>query len=342
MRVPEEQNRPLTYSKIAPKLAEYSKFMGFTHVQLICPRFHDSRELRVLLDRLHAEELGVILETDLPPNDRNGKKESVDGHCMGGETFIFEHEYKSDAAWAEETIAYFATDPLYRKLRHAQFCRRDSYAFKANYILPLSHMLVMPPRPSLLTVMPGDYWQKFANLRLLFAYMYLLPGKKLVFMGDEFGQPGSWQSETSLDWHVASETGLHGRLRRWVSNLNRFYRDTRALHETDSHSAGIEWIDTSDAELSVLSFLRRDRNRREILLVVLNFTPVPRHNYRVGVPKGGFWAEELNSDAVEFGGSGHGNLGGAEAAPFGWNFQSHSLVLTLPPLAAIVLNSKLS
>jgi len=140
---------------------------------------------------------------------------------------------------------------------------------------------------------------------------------------------------------VASETGFHGRLRRWVSNLNRFYRDTRALHETDSHSAGFEWIDTSEAELSVLSFLRRDRNRREILLVVLNFTPVPRHNYRVGVPKGGFWAEELNRDAVEFGGSGHGNLGGVEAAPFGWNFQSHSLVLTLPPLAAIVLNSKL-
>jgi len=169
--------------------------------------------------------------------------------------------------------------------------------------------------------------------------MYLLPGKKLLFMGDEFGQLNPWLPETSLDWHLVNNTTYHGHVMRWVANLNRFYRHEPALHQTDSLAAGFQWIDTSDAASSVVSFVRTNSGANEVFLAVFNFTPIPRHNYRVGVPRGGFWSEILNSDSQEFGGSGQGNFGTVEAAPFGWNFQSHSLILTLPPLAAIVLRA---
>jgi 1,4-alpha-glucan branching enzyme len=340
MRVPEEQNRPLTFPEIAPKLAEHAKRMHFTHVQLHSIGHARARELGFLIEHVQQQDLGVILETGQPlqtltAGDLNDP--FADGLCAEGETLVDDQAYRWNREWAEETLTYFSTDPLYRKFRHAQFTRREAYAFDTNYILPLSDQLITPPRPSLWAMMPGDPWRKFANLRLLFAYQYLSPGKKLVFMGDEFGQPNPWRSETSLDWHVVHEYG-HGKLMDWVGNLNRFYREERVLH-TDLNAAGFQWIDTADTEASVASFLRRDAGTREGLLVVLNFTPVVRHNYRVGVPHGGFWAEILNSDAQEFGGSGQGNLGGVEAAPFGWNFQSHSLMLTLPPLAAIVLKA---
>jgi 1,4-alpha-glucan branching enzyme len=262
-----------------------------------------------------------------------------DGVCADGETLLFDFGYMWDAAWSEETCTYFSLDPIQRKYRQAQFVWRDGYACSANYILPLSGALVTRPRQSLWTIMPGDVWQKFAHLRLLFAYQYLLPGKKLVFMGNEFGQQNPWRPETSLDWHLLQEGGFHGQLMNWVANLNHFYRDEGALFQTDARAAGFQWVDTSDAPSSVISFLRRNANGHEVLLAVLNFTPVPRYNYRVGVPKGGFWEETLNSDALEFGGSGQGNLGGVEAAPFGWNFQSHSLIITLPPLGAVVFRA---
>lgn len=341
MRVPEEDNRALTFFEIAPKLAEYATRMDFTHIQLHAPGFTDLAGLRFLAEHLNGQNVGVILDNGEPLEETNpGLEEAgLDGRHFNGHTKMFDYEYKWDADWAEDTAAYFATDPLYRKFRHGQFRRRDGYAFDGSYILPLSRQLVSRPKPSLFAMMPGDDWQKFANLRLLFAYTYLLPGKKLIFMGNEFGQQNAWQPETSLDWHLLNGMSYHHKIMNWVAALNRFYRGDQALHETDSTAAGFQWIDTSDAALSVLSFLRQCPDTGEVLLAVLNFTPVPRQNYRVGVPRDGFWRETLNSDAVEYGGSGQGNLGGVEAAPFGWNFQSHSLMLNLPPLGAVVLKA---
>lgn len=342
MRMPEENNRPLTYSEIAPKLADHLKFMGFTHVELVDPNYLDPGGLRFLVEFLQRRDLGVILETTAPlqatanfgPDDFPADGESLDGGVR-----LHTFHYKWDGAWADETLAYFGTDPIYRKFRQRQFTHRDVYAFDDKYILPLSGHLLARSRTSLYSVMPGDHWQKMANLRLLFAYQYLLPGKKLVFMGDEFGQQNTWRPETSLDWHLLAAESTHGKLMHWVGNLNEFYRHEKALFETDASAAGFQWIDTPDADRSVISFLRRDAEARELLLVAFNFTPVPRYNYRLGVPQGGYWSERLNSDAVEFGGSGQGNLGGLEAAPFGWNFQSHSLMLTLPPLGVTVLKA---
>jgi 1,4-alpha-glucan branching enzyme len=339
MRVPEEGNRSLTFFEIAPKLAEHAKLLHFTHIQLHAPDYVDPKGLHFLVEYLQQRDLGVILETASLASVASGPHEILaDGHCANDETHMFDYHYKWDTAWADETCGYFATDPLYRKFRQTQFTHRDVYAFDASYLLPLSEHLVTRPRSSLYGLMPGDSWQKLANLRLLFAYMYLLPGKKLVFMGDEFGQQNPWQPETSLDWHLVSETSPHGKLMKWVACLNQFYHDEPALHQTDADAAGFQWLDTSDAAASVVSFARKSQ-AGEILLVVLNCTPVPRYNYRVGAPKAGFWSEVLNSDAMEYGGSGQGNLGGVEAAPFGWNYQSHSLMLTLPPLGAVALKA---
>lgn len=342
-RVPEEANRSLTFFEVAPLLAEHARLLNFTHIQLHAPGFTDPAGLRFLIDYLHKQGLCVILDNGqyFEAQRPDLEETRLDGICINSETHMYGYDYKLDLAWAEDTAAYFATDPLYRKYHQGLFRRRDGYAFDANHILSLSWRLVNHPRPSLFTIMPGDTWQKFSNLRLLYAYMYLLPGKKQLFMGAEFGQQNRWQPETSLDWHLLDGRGFHTRLMNWVAALNRFYREEQVLHETDFSPAGLQWIDTSDASWSIISFLRQCPATGELLLAVLNFTPLPRHNYRVGVPRDGFWTETLNSDAVEYGGSGQGNLGGLEAAPFGWNFQSHSLMLTLPPLGAIVLKAEL-
>jgi len=343
MRAPEEGNRPLTCAEIAPRLADHVARMQFTHVQIQAPG--DVVGLKFLIDYLRGRGVGVILNADFSPGAAPplaGGVLDADGECARGRTIFSHCAYLSDVGWADDTCAYFSLDPLFRKLRHTQFRRRDGYAFAANYILPLSHELVARPRPSLLSMMPGDEWQKFANMRLLFAYMYLLPGKKLVFMGDEFGQLNSWRPETSIDWHLVAQPNNHRKLMDWVAALNTFYFHEPALHQTDSVAAGFQWIDTSDAASSVISFLRIDAAGRDTILAAFNFTPVPRHNYRVGAPRGGFWTEALNSDALEHGGSGQGNLGGVEAAPFGWNFLPHSLMLTLPPLGAVVLKAPLN
>jgi 1,4-alpha-glucan branching enzyme len=182
--------------------------------------------------------------------------------------------------------------------------------------------------------MAGDEWQKFASLRLLFCWQYAQPGKKLVFMGGEFGQWAEWNHDSSLQWHLLGNPLHHG-VQRLVGDLNRLYRGEKAMHELDHDPQGFAWVDANDAEQSVVSLLRFSKGRNETVLAVLNFTPVVRPNYRVGVPRGGFWREILNSDGRDYGGSGQGNLGGVEAVPVPLHGRSHSLTLTLPPLGAV-------
>jgi 1,4-alpha-glucan branching enzyme len=200
----------------------------------------------------------------------------------------------------------------------------------------LSHDEVVHGKGSLVGRMPGDVWQQFANLRLLLGLMYAQPGKKLLFMGCEFGQWREWDHEASLDWHLLQEPP-HVGMQAWVQDLNRVYRSEPVLHELDVDPGGFEWVDCNDTEQSTLSFLRRGDTTESVVLCVFNFTPVPRHNYRVGVPCGGYWREILNSDATEYGGTGQGNLGGREAAPLGVHGRPHSLNLTLPPLGVLFL-----
>ncbi len=245
---------------------------------------------------------------------------------------------KWDMGWMHDTLQYVQHEPVHRKYHHDQLSFRMIYAFNENFALPLSHDEVVHGKGSLLSKMPGDDWQKFANLRLLYGYMYGMPGKKLLFMGGEFGQWNEWQHDTSLQWELLEQTP-HTALQRWVSALNRCYAADAALHEQDCDPAGFEWIDANDSEKSVLSFLRKGDSNQELIAVICNFTPVPRQDYRVGVPRGGFWSELLNSDADEFGGSGLGNLGGVEASPIGMHGRPFSLNLTLPPLGILFLKS---
>jgi 1,4-alpha-glucan branching enzyme len=246
---------------------------------------------------------------------------------------------KWDMGWMHDTLNYMKQDPLYRKYHHNDLTFRMLYAFTENFCLPLSHDEVVHGKNSLLQRMPGDDWQKFANLRLLFGYMYGQPGKKLLFMGSEFGQRNEWYHEQSLDWHLVAYAP-HAGVQKWVEDLNRVYRDEPALHQLDFDPSGFEWIDCSDADASVLGFVRKSASRSEIVLVVCNFTPIVRRNYLMGVPRGGFWGEILNSDAQHYGGSGQGNLGGVEAAPIPAHGRSWSLTLTLPPLSVSFFKSR--
>jgi 1,4-alpha-glucan branching enzyme len=239
---------------------------------------------------------------------------------------------KWDMGWMHDTLAYLSKDPIFRKYCHKTLTFRMLYAFQENFVLPLSHDEVVHGKGSLLYKMPGDDWQKFANLRLLLGYMYSQPGKKLLFMGGEFAQWSEWYHEVSLDWHLV-QYQPHLRMQRWVGDLNRLYRQEPALYEQDFSPAGFEWIDCNDVDHSVISFLRQGRNPEDLILVVANFTPVVHLNYRVGVPKSGFWKEILNSDATDYWGSGQGNLGGVEASPLPFHGRFYSLNLTLPPLA---------
>jgi len=212
------------------------------------------------------------------------------------------------------------------------------YALAENFILALSHDESVHGKASLLGKMPGDDWQKFANLRLLYGYMYAQPGKKLLFMGDEFGQWREWNHDGSLDWQLL-EYPPHQGLQKWLTDANRLYRAQPALHEMDCEAGGFEWIDCNDSEQSTLAMIRKAKTMDDLILIALNFTPVPRQNYRVGVPREGFWKETLNSDALIYGGAGWGNLGGVEAAPLRSHGRPFSLSLTLPPLSALFLTS---
>jgi 1,4-alpha-glucan branching enzyme len=470
MRVPEEGERFLTYRELAPRLAEYIKTMGFTHVEFLpvmehpfygswgyqmsgffapTSRYGTPQDFMVLIDTLHQEGIGVIL--DWVPSHFPSDEHSL-GYFDG--TYLFEHSeprqrihpdwdslifnygreevrsflissaifwldkyhadglrvdavasmlyldygrkegdwipnkyggnenleaiaflrrlneevYKAfpdvqtiaeestawpmvsrptyvgglgfgmkwDMGWMHDTLEYMSKDPIHRTYHHNKLTFRMLYAYGENFVLPLSHDEVVHGKGSLLRKMPGDDWKKFANLRLLFGYMYAQPAKKLIFMGGEFGVWSEWYHETALEWHLL-DYPLHAGLQRWVAELNRLYANEPALHELDFDPAGFQWIDCNDAQQSMLSLMRKGRSQENTLIIACNFTPVPRYNYRVGTPEGGFWREVMNSDAREYGGSGQGNMGGVEAVPIPFHGQTFSLNLTLPPLGIVFL-----
>lgn len=241
---------------------------------------------------------------------------------------------KWNMGWMHDTLEYFSKDPIYRKYHHNKLTFSIWYAFSENFILSLSHDEVVYGKGSLLTKMSGDDWQKFANLRLLYGYMYAHPGKKLLFMGGEIAQRDEWYHEKSLDWHLL-EYESHRAIQRWVKDLNNIYRNELALHELDCEPSGFEWIDFNDSIHSVISFLRKGKNSKNIILVVCNFTPVPRFNYILGVPENGYWKEILNSDSEVYGGSNHGNIGGVEASMTPSHGRPYSISVTVPPLGLI-------
>ena len=471
-RVPEEGNRYLSYRELAPRLAEYVKQMGFTHVEFLpvmehpfygswgyqstgyfapTSRYGTPQDFMYLVDYLHQFDIGVILDW-VPshfPNDEHGlgyfdgthlyeHGDPRQGIHPDWNSFIFNynrHEVRSflfssalfwlekyhadglrvdavasmlyldygrkegewipnkyggrenleaiaflrrfneavyqespdtqtiaeestawpmvsrptylgglgfglkwDMGWMHDTLEYMTKDPIYRKYHHNNLTFRLIYAFFENFVLPLSHDEVVHGKGSLLGKMPGDDWQKFANLRLLLGYMYAQPGKKLLFMGAELGQWREWAHDESLEWHLL-DYSPHLGLKRWVEELNGFYRSQPALYELDFDSAGFEWIDCNDVEHSVVSLMRKGRSPDNLLVVVCNFTPSTHSNYRIGVPQPGFWRELLNSDAREYGGSGQGNLGGVEAAPIPLHGRPYSLTITLPPLSTVFFKS---
>ncbi len=247
-------------------------------------------------------------------------------------------DLKWDLGWMHDTLDYMSKDPVHRKHHHNRLTFRGLYAFSESFVLPLSHDEVVYGKGSLLAKMAGDHWQKFANLRLLLGYQFAQPGKKLLFMGDEFGQWKEWNHDAQLDWDLLDDPS-HAGIKRWVRDLNTLYRGIPALHELDAHPDGFRWVDANDSEQSVLSLIRKGHSSDESVLILANFTPVPRTNYRVGVPQAGHWAEILNGDAPIYGGSGQGNIGGVSTAPVHSHGFEQSLNLTLPPLALIALRS---
>ncbi|MBC7359212.1 MAG: 1,4-alpha-glucan branching protein GlgB [Desulfacinum sp.] len=250
---------------------------------------------------------------------------------LGGLGFGF----KWNMGWMHDTLLYLSKDPIHRKFHHNNLTFSILYAFTENFVLPFSHDEVVHGKGSMLAKMPGDLWQKFANLRLLYGYMFTHPGKKLLFMGNEFGQWSEWNHDAALEWHLL-EYDSHRGLQSWVRDLNGLLRREPALHQLDHDPHGFEWIDCNDSEQSTLVFLRRSKREEDVLVCAFNFTPVPRQPYRVGVPFGGYWKEVLNSDADLYGGSGLGNLGGVEAEPVPFHGRPYSLSITLPPLAAVL------
>ena len=242
---------------------------------------------------------------------------------------------KWDMGWMHDTLKYFHYDPIHRKYHHHQLTFRGLYAFTENFTLPLSHDEVVHGKGSLMSKMAGDYWQKFANLRLLFGYMFTQPGKKLLFMGGEIGQWNEWNHDGSVDWILLNFPSHQG-IKRWVSDLNAFYRGEPAMHEYDFNPAGWRWIDADDSDDSVLTYMRYGKDEDAPLVVALNFTPVPRRGYRVGVPFVGHWREVLNSNAAIYGGTDEGNFGGVNTDDIKCHGQEQSLLLNLPPLGMVV------
>ena len=472
MRVPEDNNRWLTYRELAPKLAAYLTQLGFTHVEFLpvmehpffgswgyqttgyyapTSRFGSPQDFMYLVDYLHQQGIGVILDwvpSHFPkdqhalgyfdgthlfehaddrmglhpdwdssifnygrnevrsfllssalfwlekyhadglrvdavasmlyldysrqpgewiPNQYGGREnldaisflrqfneeiyrrhpdiqtiaeESTDWPMVSRPTYVggLGFGLKWDMGWMHDTLVYMAKDPVHRKFHHNELTFRMLYAFYENFALPLSHDEVVHGKSSLLGKMPGDDWQKFANLRLLYGYMYAQSGKKLLFMGAEFGQWQEWYHEVSLDWHLL-QYAPHSGIQKWVTDLNRTYRSEPALHELDSEPSGFEWIDCSDNQQSTLALLRKGKTTGQMVLVAANFTPVPRTRFRIGVPFAGYWREILNSDAGEYGGSGMGNSGGVEAQAIPYHGRPFSLELTLPPLAVVWFRS---
>ncbi len=475
-RVPEEDNRPLTYRELAGWLPEYAAEMGFTHVEMLpvmehpfygswgyqttgyfapSSRYGSPQDFMYLIDRLHQRDIGVILDwvpSHFPTDDwalgffdgthlyehadarkgihpdwnsyifNYGRKEvpeflissalfwldryHADGlridavasmlyldysrkngewlaNDKGGrenlEAVAFlrrfnEEVYRSypgvqtiaeestawpmvsrptyagglgfglkwDMGWMHDTLDYMGRDPLFRRYYHDKLTFRQLYSFSENFVLPLSHDEVVHEKGSLLARMPGGEADQFANLRALFGYMYAQQGKKLVFMGGEFGQRKEWNHDSSLEWHLV-QSAAHAGLQRWVRDLNRFYASRPALHELDCDSEGFRWIDCDDCQNSVISFMRTGRSSPAVIVAVLNFTPVLRSGYMVGAPLAGGWRECLNSDATAYGGTGlFGNKGMALAVPVPCQGHPYSLKIDLPPLSCLFFESEVS
>ncbi len=255
---------------------------------------------------------------------------------MGGMGF----NYKWNMGWMNDVLKYMSLDPIYRKWNQNKLTFSLMYAFSENFVLPLSHDEVVHGKCSLLSKMPGDYWQKFAGLRAFFGYWMAHPGKKLLFMGGEFGQFIEWNFDDSLDWHLVEQYEKHTQMQGFSRELNRFYVEHPAFWQVDFDWRGFEWIDCNDADQSVLSFIRRAKDGSDFVVVVCNFTPEVRHGYRIGVPEKGVYQEVLNSDDPRYGGSGVNNEGDRHTDDFIWHDRPQSLALTLPPLATIYLRKK--
>lgn len=249
---------------------------------------------------------------------------------LGGLGFGF----KWNMGWMHDTLLYMSKDPIYRKFHHNNLTFSLLYAFHENFILPFSHDEVVHGKGSLLAKMPGDYWQKFANLRALYGYMYAHPGKKLLFMGSELAQWNEWNHDGEIDW-ILLDFPSHRGVQLWLKDLNSLLRSEPALYELDGSYEGFRWIDCNDSDQSTLSFVRTSKDKKDIILCVFNFTPVPRYRFIVGVPKAGFWREILNSDSSYYGGSNMGNGGGLMARNIPWHGLPYSLEMVLPPLCAL-------
>ena len=286
------------------------------------------RFLREFNEAVHAEAPGVITIAEEATSWSMVSRPTY----IGGLGFTF----KWNMGWMHDTLRYMSRDPVHRCHHHHQITFALLYAFSENFVLPLSHDEVVHLKGSLIGKMPGDYWQQFAGLRLLFGYQYTQVGKLLNFMGGEFGQFAEWSEARSLDWHLL-DCAKHAQMQRWVRDLNHLYRAQPALWQRDVEPGGFRWINADDADYSVYSYIRYGDEPGEFLVVVMNCTPVPRENYRIGVPHAGFYAELLNSDAREYGGSGVGNQGGVHSDDFANNGLPFSLNLRLPPLGILIL-----
>ena len=251
---------------------------------------------------------------------------------LGGLGFGF----KWNMGWMHDTLDYFQRDPVHRPYHHHQLTFALVYAFSENFVLPLSHDEVVHGKGSLLSKMPGDRWQKFANLRALYAYLWAHPGKKLLFMGGEIGQEAEWSEERSVDWHLLEQAD-HAGVQSLVRDLNRVYRSRPALWEVDFEPSGFQWLEPNDAANNVLAFARLSADGSDVVVCVCNLSPVPRDGYRLGMPRAGRWVEALNTDSTYYGGSDVGNLGGVEAEEHGWHDQPYSAEVALPPLGVLWL-----
>jgi 1,4-alpha-glucan branching enzyme len=301
------------------------------------PNKYGSREnleaigfLRLLNERVHAEYPGVPVmaeeSTSWPMVTRPVE--------VGGLGF----DLKWNMGWMHDMLDYMQLDPVYRRYHHNRITFSLMYAYSERFMLPFSHDEVVHLKKSMLGKMPGDVWKQFANLRALYGYMFGHPGKKLMFMGDEFGQWGEWNHDVGLDWHL-TEHSLHAGLQQWVRDLNAIYRAEPALYERDDSPEGFEWIDCSDHEGNVVVFVRRGLDANDVVLFACNFSAVPRYDYRVGAPLSGVWAEILNSDAETYGGSGVGNFGAVETSETPTHGRPWSLSLTLPPLGVVAFRA---
>ena len=292
---------------------------------------HENVEAIDFLRRLNTEVYGAHPDVQMIAEESTAWPMVSRPTYVGGLGFGI----KWDMGWMHDCLEYVRRDPVHRKHHHSELTFRGLYAFTENFVLPLSHDEVAHGKGSLLDKMPGDEWQKRANLRLLLGWQWASPGKKLLFMGGEIGQWREWIHDGSLEWHLL-DYEAHKGINRWVADLNHLYLTEPALHELDFDQAGFSWVDANDRDQSVVSIIRSSLAARYVL-AVFNFTPVPRQGYRLGVPEGGYWRELLNSDAEVYGGSGWGNYGGVQAEDLPWHGRRCSVALALPPLGAIFL-----